>query len=70
MPERHTAEYLAIVLSTATEHLGLNRKVTARVHVSASNMVLANTEHPEWHSEHCFAHSLQLAKMTDSCFNT
>lgn len=61
MPERHTAENIASVLSTATEHWGINGKVIACVHDNASNMVLANTEHTEWDSQPCFAHSLQLA---------
>lgn len=61
MPERHTAENLANVLSTATDDWGLCGKITACVHDNASNMVLANTEWSEWDSQPCFAHTLQLA---------
>ena len=61
MPERRTAENLANLLSTATEHWGIRGKVTACVHDNASNMVLANTERLEWESQPWFAHTLQLA---------
>uniref|UniRef100_A0A8C6TE01 BED-type domain-containing protein n=1 Tax=Neogobius melanostomus TaxID=47308 RepID=A0A8C6TE01_9GOBI len=61
MPERHTAENIANVLSTATDHWGIRGKVIACVHDNASNMIRVNTEHVEWDSQPCFAHSLQLA---------
>ncbi len=54
MPEQHTAVNLANVLSTATQHWGLNGKVTACVHDNTSNMVLANTEVLEWDAQPCF----------------
>lgn len=44
MPERHTAENQANMLSTATEHWGLNGKVTTCIPDNTSNMVLASTE--------------------------
>lgn len=62
MPERHTAENFANVLSNARDHWGLTGKVTACVHDNASNMVLANSDAGlGWDSQPCFAHTLQLA---------
>ncbi|XP_063743762.1 E3 SUMO-protein ligase ZBED1-like [Eleginops maclovinus] len=62
MPERHTADNLANVLSNARDHCGLTGKVTACVHDNASNIVLANSQAGlGWDSQPCFAHTLQLA---------
>lgn len=61
MPQRHTTENQANVLSAAAEHWGVTGKVAACIHDNASNMVLANTEQLERDYQPCFAHSLQLA---------
>lgn len=61
MEERHTAENLAAVLTSAVEEWGLTGKIMACVHDNASNITVANQHLLEWESVPCFAHTLQLA---------
>lgn len=46
--DRHTAENCANLLNIATEVWDIKIKVVACIHDNAANVVLANTEFPDW----------------------